>query len=141
VNAYELADKLEWHWDNDCRSPAISKSADMLRQQADRIADYERWEKRWSERVARAENRIAELEKSAEPVAIVKKMMAGGMENFPIERFVRLKEGTLLYTHPAKTLTDEEIWEIAQEQYGHSCGLYGNHIGFARAILKKASEK
>ena len=63
MNAYELADKLEWHWDNDCRSPAISKSIDMLRQQADRIADYERWEKRWSERVARAENRIAELEK------------------------------------------------------------------------------
>jgi hypothetical protein len=40
-----------------------------------------------------------------------------------------------LYTHPAKTLTDEEI-----------TGLYNNFyesqfIDFARAILKKASEK
>jgi len=42
MNAYELADKLEWHWDNDCRSPAISKSIDMLRQQADRITELER---------------------------------------------------------------------------------------------------
>jgi hypothetical protein len=32
MNANELADELDWHWDNDCRSPAISKSADMLRQ-------------------------------------------------------------------------------------------------------------
>ena len=42
MNAYELADKLEWHWDNDCRSPAVSKSADMLRQQANRIAELEK---------------------------------------------------------------------------------------------------
>jgi Ribonuclease G/E len=42
MNAYELADELEWHWDNDCRSPAISKSADMLRKQADRIAELEK---------------------------------------------------------------------------------------------------
>jgi hypothetical protein len=32
VNANELADKLDWHWDNDCRSPAVSKAAEMLRQ-------------------------------------------------------------------------------------------------------------
>ena len=32
MNANELADELDWHWDNDCRSPSISKSADMLRQ-------------------------------------------------------------------------------------------------------------
>ena len=44
-----------------------------------------------------------------------------------------------LYTHPAKTLTDEEICEFAKEQYGDAVGLY-NHIGFARAILRKAQE-
>jgi len=33
MNANELADELDWHWDNDCRSPAISKAAAMLRQQ------------------------------------------------------------------------------------------------------------
>jgi hypothetical protein len=39
-----------------------------------------------------------------------------------------------LYTHPAKTLTDEEIWEIFQETQHHA-------MDFARAILKKAQEK
>jgi hypothetical protein len=37
-------------------------------------------------------------------------------------------------------LTDEEIFKTALEQYGHSVGLYGNHIGFARAILRKAQK-
>jgi hypothetical protein len=41
MNANELADKLDWHWDNDCRSPAISKSADMLRQQQAEIRDLQ----------------------------------------------------------------------------------------------------
>jgi len=52
-----------------------------------------------------------------------------------------------LYTHPAKTLTDEEIRQIAVE-----CGVYINEQGsiypddiciysFARAILRKAQEK
>jgi hypothetical protein len=44
-----------------------------------------------------------------------------------------------LYTHPAKTLTDEEIIEIAKD-----CGYanrYELNIQFARAILRKASEK
>lgn len=29
--ALKLANELDWHWDNDCRSPAISNSADMIR--------------------------------------------------------------------------------------------------------------
>ena len=44
-----------------------------------------------------------------------------------------------LYTHPAKTLTDKEIWELAQphgDLAWQDCTLE-----FARAILKKASEK
>jgi len=47
-----------------------------------------------------------------------------------------------LYTHPAKTLTDEEILNIA-----HQIRLIDRqtaddgHLYFARAILKKASEK
>jgi hypothetical protein len=50
------------------------------------------------------------------------------------------KDGLIpLYTHPAKTLTDEEIWELAQP-YGdlpwQDCTLE-----FARAILRKAQEK
>ena len=49
-----------------------------------------------------------------------------------------------LYTHPAKTLTDEEILEII-EQVSKEKGLVwlGDKVifPFARAILKKASEK
>jgi hypothetical protein len=43
-----------------------------------------------------------------------------------------------LFTHPAKTLTDEEILEIAGEKPSE----YGNQlIDFARAILRKAQDK
>jgi len=68
MNAYKLADELEnYVWMNPNNNRDYCKEVkEMLRQQADRIANYERWEKRWSERVARAENRIAELEKDLE---------------------------------------------------------------------------
>jgi len=48
-----------------------------------------------------------------------------------------------LYTHPAKTLTDEEISDVINNEFGHKfngyeiCFLYA----FAKAILKKASDK
>jgi hypothetical protein len=38
-----------------------------------------------------------------------------------------------LYTHPAKTLTDEEITNLFRAS--------SDHIEFARAILRKAQEK
>jgi hypothetical protein len=40
-----------------------------------------------------------------------------------------------LYTYPAKTLTDEEIWKLWQQHLDDEIPV------FARAILKKASEK
>ena len=56
-------------------------------------------------------------------------------------------EGTLtpLFTHPAKTLTNEEIDEIANQYLdwipcGHSEKIVGV-TDFARAILRKAQEK
>jgi hypothetical protein len=49
------------------------------------------------------------------------------------------KNSVPLYTHPAKTLTDEEILEVAQKMGWR--GALGFLINFARAILKKASEK
>ena len=44
-----------------------------------------------------------------------------------------------LYTHPAKTLTDEEILEIWNQhsKYGAVISVYA----FAKAILRKAQEK
>ena len=51
--------------------------------------------------------------------------------------------GIPLYTHPAKTLTDEEINKIYLEKYdGHMGFLSPDEVrDFARAILRKAQEK
>jgi len=46
-----------------------------------------------------------------------------------------------LYTHPAKTLTDEEIQEAYVEHCKTEPSGKGNLIDFARAILRKAQEK
>jgi len=47
-----------------------------------------------------------------------------------------------LYTHPAKTLTDEEITQVFDECYPNNAdGDVVTLIDFARAILRKASEK
>jgi hypothetical protein len=46
-----------------------------------------------------------------------------------------------LYTHPAKTLTDEEIMEIVEESYMPQGLDKSRYTGFARAILRKAQEK
>jgi len=49
--------------------------------------------------------------------------------------------------HPAKTLTDEEIWAIASEiepvdlQWGVRLSNKLNVLDFARAILRKVNEK
>jgi hypothetical protein len=66
--------------------------------------------------------------------------------------FEQLPDGTPLYTHPAKTLTDEEIkfiaypFESVYTTYDKQTDTDTVHIrfdqlGFARAILRKAQEK
>jgi len=47
-------------------------------------------------------------------------------------------QGEPLYTHPTKTLTDEEIIEIWS---GMETDTGEQNIAFARAILRKAQEK
>jgi len=53
---------------------------------------------------------------------------------------------TPLYTHPAKTLTDKEIEDLADKylsvnyKYGEDIYVLGE-VEFARAILRKAQEK
>jgi hypothetical protein len=44
-------------------------------------------------------------------------------------------EGEPLYTHPAKTLTDEEIWKLWVKH------LNDDIVVFAREILRKEQEK
>jgi len=131
MNAYELADELQ-ELDSKLHLINLFKSANMLRQQADRIADYEKWEKRWSERVARAENRIAELEKGGEVAGRFywESVVDGHVMAVPSEGTPHYnKDDFPLYTTP------ENIAEYHQ----------GNWLvlpyAFARAILKKASEK
>ena len=51
---------------------------------------------------------------------------------FPVDDLIPL------YTHPAKTLTDEEIIEIWS---GMETDTGEQNIAFARAILRKAQEK
>jgi hypothetical protein len=54
-------------------------------------------------------------------------------------------DGEPLYTHPAKTLTDEEIEEFAYAfqlwQLNNPDKVLEGIIDFARAILRKAQEK
>ena len=68
----------------------------------------------------------------------------GVFEYYPDQRlYVNKQKVVPLYTHPAKTLTDEEI----KEMYNEHC-VEGKHgfdyfkwLDFSRAILKKAQEK
>jgi hypothetical protein len=52
---------------------------------------------------------------------------------FDKNSFFPVDDLTPLYTHPAKTLTDEEITKLHLECW--------DEIEFARAILRKAQEK
>ena len=54
-------------------------------------------------------------------------------------QYNEMGEGTPLYTHPAKTLTDEEILKMASDKFHYS--EYRLVIEFARAILRKAQQK
>jgi len=65
------------------------------------------------------------------------------MNNEPVAVYINKDDGLVcakcfnpLYTHPAKTLTDEEIVSLYKETEADNGGIRE----FARAILKKAQE-
>jgi len=66
-----------------------------------------------------------------EPVAWIK--VVGNVTKH--YQYNEMGEGTPLYLHPAKTLTDEEILDVYDNCKSNNC------IEFANALLKKASEK
>ena len=68
-----------------------------------------------------------------EPVAIVR--LGGDVEWLTDV----LPYNAKLYTHPAKTLTDEEIRTLIDEHWEKTSNV--NLFDFARAILRKAQEK
>lgn len=118
MNAYELADELDAIAKDWLGQNKSGKLANMLRQQADRIA---------------------ELEKQGEPVAW---MQMHHKDNIPTKFSpVKVWEDDIpLYTTPqTKPLSDEEIEDLAG--YAGENPTKSDMIAFARAILRKAQEK
>jgi hypothetical protein len=120
MNAYELADILqEYYEDFDGSFPALEKSIVMLRQQADRIAELE-------DRLSMYE--IKDLDRG----------IIGKIGDCPIHDLVHRT------TPQIKELSDEEINAVYHEVWNSNkwSDVEGIDIEkFARAILKKASEK
>jgi hypothetical protein len=122
MNAYELADELQ-ELDSRLHLIDLFKSANMLRQQADRIAELEKGEEvagrfYWES-------------------VVDGHVMAVPSEGTPHYN----KDDFPLYTTPQiKELSDEEIIEIGNAVVNLIDSNEG-WIEFARAILKKASEK
>jgi len=122
MNAYELADELQ-ELDSRLHLIDLFKSANMLRQQADRIA---------------------ELEKGGEVAGRFywESVVDGHVMAVPSEGTPHYnKDDFPLYTTPQiKELSDEEIIEIGNAVVNLIDSNEG-WIEFAKAILKKASEK
>jgi hypothetical protein len=137
MDAYELANKMEQlagHFHNE--------AINMLRQQADRIAELEKLvHQRFDDGkrlgVIETEDRLKQ--QSAEPFIWLKQDFDGEW----IE--VHPNKGIPLYTTPQiKELSDEEINAVYHEVWNSNkwSDVEGIDIEkFARAILKKANEK
>ena len=130
MNAYELADELQKHGLNGDNYGLFNKRIqNMLRQQADRIAELEQNLSAYIVELELHKAMIQDLEKQSEPVAW---MSPDGK--------VSQTEGKLfyipLYTTPqTKPLSDEEIKAIAaQNRTDLSIPAY---ISFARAIEER----
>ena len=157
MNANELAVELEHYLKGEEYDRLVWEIPDLLRQQQAelkelklaRLADLDVILKQRAE-IELLFKEIPEFEKvfSNEPVAYGKYLeehdywvTASGIIPDPKEGYVPL------YTHPAKTLTDGEIWAIASEiepidlAYGVRLCNELNVLSFARAILRKAQEK
>ena len=123
MNAYELAEKLEYDYWHAKANITMFKSADMLRQQADRIT---------------------ELEKGGEVAGRFywESVVDGHVMAVPSEGTPHYnKDDFPLYTTPQiKELSDEEIKEVIRKHWNKELGNRGM-LTLCKAILKKASEK
>jgi hypothetical protein len=129
MNAYELADWLDRR--RDAYEPN-GWSADMLRQQADRIAELEK-KCKWYDDTCR----LSTDQQSAEPFIWLKQDFDGEW----IE--VHPNKGIPLYTTPQiKEFTQAELKEIVENNTKYDYVDYFNlALDMNKAILKKASEK
>jgi hypothetical protein len=152
MNAYELADKLLSEvncFDHQCAFDAAS----MLRQQADRIKRLEAEAKaknnylqQHCQKIDEQADRIAELEKGEEVAGRFywESVVDGHVMAVPSEGTPHYnKDDFPLYTTPQiKELSDDEIHQIFRDESGFEIDTCPIAIlDFARAILKKASEK
>jgi hypothetical protein len=159
MNANELADKLN-EWYNYSHENMCNEAATMLRQQQAEIEALKQ-----TIDANKLSQNIGQFVKPAnEPVAYGRYIKNAKMW-LVVELDADIPEGYIpLYTHPAskakdrfsnyesiclqcgitvykpfKELTDEEILKMASDKFHYS--EYRLVIDFARAILKKASEK
>ena len=141
MNANELVDELVWIAKN--RGDSISRQlADIVRHQQEKLTKYEL-------RHAEQRKRIDELEayqkhdvELAEAIGWDKGYEAGRKMGMQQERALwELAASTqeIMDTHPVKELTDEEIQELSEQHL--DMDWQTGVIEFARAILRKASEK
>ena len=159
MNAYELADTLqetEPYYSTDYK--LFDNAAAMLRKQAERILELDVNLKAQIKLAYERQDRIAELEKSH--IELEKGIVADLNQRQSAEPVAWMVDGVLftslgaalnisfdieqpcipLYTHPAKTLTDEEILEVWCVLEDTNSAEHDAKV-FARAILRKAQEK
>jgi hypothetical protein len=122
MNAYELAEQAEGlayeipaDWSSGEPKNVATDIADMLRQQADRIVELEKEVLMW------------------ENAEVPTEVMADLIQELERRGFIT--------TPQIKELSDEEIIEIRQNTKASSTNNWADSLAFARAILKKASEK
>ena len=141
MNAYELADELKRCIDDGSTDlVCVYGAVNMLRQQADRIADHEKTFNEMCEiyekQLDKQADRIVELEKEVlmwENAEVPTEVMADLIQELERRGFIT--------TPQIKELSDEEIIEIRQNTKASSTNNWADSLAFARAILKKASEK
>ena len=146
MNANELVELIE-HLEN-AKYVGASKAATMLRQQQEKLTKYELRHAEQRKRIEELEAEIEALKQSksnnnnkvnTEPVAWINQNI--DIENgkpqlaWQKDNFAEICKP--LYTHPTKTLTDEEIQDLWAEMDWSG----QPELDFARAILRKAQEK
>jgi hypothetical protein len=126
MNAYELADEMNdacIEFSGDAWIPTFEKVANMLRQQADQIAELEKC------LIVEQEHNMM-LEEQSEPIAIVNTNCENNIQWNTLKP--QSYNGYFLYTTPqTKPLSDEEIIELYAKVDG------GGIIKFARAVEAK----
>ena len=137
MNANELADELDYCYGKEYPCPVSKEAAAMLRQQQAEIEALK------AAKIRAYNNGVEDGRKpdtNNKPVAWIGETLMG--RQYINGQKDELPVGTALYTHPAE-LTDEEIIEIGllttDPRFSHiESPLL---LEFARAILRKASEK